>query len=73
MNFKWGLTAFLYALRSFKYLDKVVKFRSMKNDDYADEDEIDRDIQTHVEEGQEESGSLDEKDLIPALSNEVRT
>ena len=72
MNFKWGLTLFLYALRSFKYLDKVVKFRSMKNDDY--EDEIDRNVQTHIEEGEAEPGnSLDDDELIPAKPDEVRT
>ena len=40
MNFKWGLTLFLYALMSFKYLDKVVSFKRMVNEDFNDQDDI---------------------------------
>lgn len=41
MNFKWGLTLFLYALKSFKYLDKVVKFKSATNEPFQDDDDDD--------------------------------
>lgn len=42
MNFKWGLTLFLYALMSFKYLDKVVNFKRMVNEDFNDHDDLEQ-------------------------------
>lgn len=47
MNFKWGLTLFLYALMSFKYLEKVVSFKRMVNEDFND---LHDDIEQEVEE-----------------------
>ena len=56
MNFKWGLTLFLYALMSFKYLDKVVGFKRMVNQDFDDDhDNLEQD------EGEEVRTDLDQE------------
>ena len=53
MNFKWGLTLFLYALKSYKYLDKYVKVKSARNENDDDDDEFTTDV----------------TDLTPTLTN----
>ena len=51
MNFKWGLTLFLYALISFKYLDKVVNFQRMVNENFNDDvdEEGEAEVRTDLE------------------------
>lgn len=51
MNFKWGLTLFLYAIKSFKYLDKFVKVKSTRNEPFQnddDDDEFTTDVTHHT-------------------------
>ena len=68
MNFKWGLTLFLYALMSFKYLEKVVSFKRMVNEDFND---LHDDIEQEVEgEGEEVRTDL-EQEKIEANGHQV--
>ena len=71
MNFKWGLTLFLYALMSFKYLEKVVSFKRMVNEDFND---LHDDIEQEVEgEGEEVRTDLEQEKIKarvePSLTN----
>ena len=71
MNFKWGLTLFLYALMSFKYLEKVVSFKRMVNEDFND---LHDDIEQEVEgEGEEVRTDLEQEKIEarvePSLTN----
>ena len=68
MNFKWGLTLFLYALMSFKYLDKVVGFKRMVNQDFNDHDDLEQEGEG---EGEEEIRTdLDQEVKVePSLTN----
>ena len=56
MNFKWGLTLFLYALKSYKYLDKFVKVQSARNEPFQNDDNDDE-------------FATDVTDLTPTLAN----
>ena len=38
MTFKWGLTLFLYSVISFKYIDKMAKYKPMANEEFEDDD-----------------------------------
>ena len=72
MNFKWGLTLFLYALMSFKYLDKVVGFKRMINEDFNDHDDLEQEGEGEGEgEGEEEIRTdLDQEVKVePSLTN----
>lgn len=68
MNFKWGLTLFLYAIISFKYLEKVVSFRRMVNENFDDHDDIDQEG-----EGEEVRTDLEQQEtearVEPLLTN----
>ena len=65
MNFKWGLTLFLYALLSFKYLDKVISFKRMVNEDFNDHD----DIEQEEEDSEEVRTDLDQEKIESSLTN----
>lgn len=68
MNFKWGLTLFLYALMSFKYLDKVVGFKRMVNQDFNDHDDLEQEGEGEAEE--EIRTDLDQEVKVePSLTN----
>ena len=67
MNFKWGLTLFLYALMSFKYLDKVVGFKRVVNQDFNDHDDLEQEGEG---EGEEVRTDLDQEVRVePSLTN----
>ena len=45
MTFKWALTLFLYSVISFKYIEKVARYKPMANEQFKDDDFEDEDLQ----------------------------